>query len=35
MYAQKTKFRDNTFNAVVTTFVFCSVSNPVEKLEEI
>lgn len=35
MDAQKLAFFDNTFDTVVSTFVFCSVPDPVKGLKEI
>jgi ubiquinone/menaquinone biosynthesis C-methylase UbiE len=35
MDAQNMKFADNTFDTVVTSFVFCSVPDPIEGLKEI
>lgn len=35
MDAQKLAFRDHSFDAVVATFVFCSVPDPVKGLQEI
>ena len=35
MDVQKLDFEDNTFDAVVATFVFCSVSDPLEGLAEV
>ena len=35
MDAENLKFKDNSFDYVVTTFVFCSIPNPVKALTEI
>ncbi|MCS4542000.1 MAG: class I SAM-dependent methyltransferase [Euryarchaeota archaeon] len=35
MDAQKLEFRDNSFNTVFATFVYCSVPDPIKGLQEI